>query len=75
MRKRFVTSKSTTKQVTYGIYDPKSGEESVREEKVVHVSPSNRRIEDRGGLFSGLRRKKKPSTTDKAEQFAESLKR
>jgi len=76
VRKKFVTSVSTTKTKTYGVYDPKAGEDAIQSEKTVRVSPSTRQVQTQPtGLFAGLKRRKKPSGTDKVEQFAETYKR
>lgn len=79
VRKKFVTSKSTTKTVTYGVYDPKAGEEAQRAEKSVHVRPTQRSVpvenKPSGGILGGILspRKKKSNPTGKAEAFVESL--
>jgi hypothetical protein len=75
MRRKFVTSKSVTKSTTYGIYDPKAGEESVQQQKTVRVNPSSRTVQDSGGLFGRLKRRKKQNPTEKAEEFARVLER
>jgi hypothetical protein len=72
MRRKFVTSKSKSTTTTYGVYDPKAGEEPLQSEKTVRVSPSTRQVQTtkQGGIFGGLkRRSKKPTGTENAEAF------
>lgn len=71
-----MTSKSVTKQTTYGIYDPKGADEVVQE-KAVHVKPSTRTVqtEEKGGGIFGLAKRRKKPGPPKSEDFAEALKR